>query len=246
MSAVTAVLSGSRSWPQPELDALFADGFPAFITADQVAKGYIRRVREHFADLDLMLVDQAGDLIAAGWAVPIRWNGSVADLPSGYTDSLVRAVEGHQAEVLGDTLVICGGVVRPDRTGQGIAALVIEELTGLAERHGLHKVVAPVRPTLKARYPLTPIDRYMRWCRNDGSPFDPWLRTHWRLGGTTLASAPNSQLMTGTIVEWEQWTEMKFPESGEYVIPNGLSTLIIDATQDIGRYVEPNVWMRHR
>ena len=50
---------------------------------------------------------------------------------------------------------------------------------------------------------------------------------------------------TGTVAEWEQWTEMAFPESGEYVIPGGQATLAIDREQDVGRYAEPNVWMLH-
>jgi hypothetical protein len=33
--------------------------------------------------------------------------------------------------------------------------------------------------------------------------------------------------MTGTVAEWETWSDMAFPTSGEYVIPNGLATLYI-------------------
>jgi hypothetical protein len=39
----------ARSWADAELDPLFEGAFPAFITADQVAKKYIGRVREWFA-----------------------------------------------------------------------------------------------------------------------------------------------------------------------------------------------------
>jgi hypothetical protein len=35
---------------------------------------------------------------------------------------------------------------------------------------------------MKHRYPLTPIDRYLSWRREDGTHLDPWLRTHERLG----------------------------------------------------------------
>ena len=51
--------------------------------------------------------------------------------------------------------------------------------------------------------------------------------------------------MTGTVAEWEGWTGMAFPESGDYVIPDGLSLLRIDGQTDQGVYQEPNVWMRH-
>ncbi len=52
--------------------------------------------------------------------------------------------------------------------------------------------------------------------------------------------------MTGTVKEWEDWRGMSFPATGTYVIPDGLSTLAIDHATDLGSYIEPNVWMRHR
>jgi GNAT superfamily N-acetyltransferase len=81
--------------------------------------------------------------------VPIQWDGSQAGLPTGYTDTLRRAVEGHEAGRRPDTLVICGGIVRPDRTGQGLAAYLLTALRGLAPRAGCERILAPVRPTLK-------------------------------------------------------------------------------------------------
>jgi hypothetical protein len=38
---------------------------------------------------------------------------------------------------------------------------------------------------------------------------------------------------------------MEFPESGEYVFPEGLSTLSIDRHGNVGSYWEPNVWVVH-
>jgi hypothetical protein len=38
---------------------------------------------------------------------------------------------------------------------------------------------------------------------------------------------------------------MAFPESGEYVFPEGLSTLSIDRQANVGSYWEPNVWIVH-
>jgi len=52
--------------------------------------------------------------------------------------------------------------------------------------------------------------------------------------------------MTGTADDWQAWTGMLFPATGEYVIPDGLSTLHIDRETGTGIYREPNVWMQHR
>jgi len=75
---------------------------------------------------------------------------------------------------------------------------------------------------------------------------DPWLRTHWRLGAKVVAMAPASQTMTAAVAQWERWAGLLFPDSGDYIIPDGLSTLRVDKGRNQGTYIEPNVWMQHR
>ena len=118
-------------------------------------------------------------------------------------------------------------------------------MRGVAAEHGLDALLAPVRPTLKARYPLTAMERYLGWRRADGQLFDPWLRVHERLGAEILGVCPGSLVVEGTVAEWEEWTGMAFPDSGSYVVEGALVPVEIDRAQDVGRYVEPNVWMRH-
>ncbi len=98
----------ARSWPGGELDPLFEGAFPAYITADQAAKGYIGRTREWFAEWNIIMVED------------------------------------------------------------------------------------------------------------------------------------------GTAAEWEAWTGMALPATGDYVIPGGLSILHLDTGEDLGTYTEPNVWVRHQ
>ncbi len=114
----------------------------------------------------------------------------------------------------------------------------------LAVRHGLRALIAPVRPTLKARYPLTPIERYADWRRDDGSHFDPWIRLHERVGGEILAPAPRSMTMTAPVAEWQKWTGLELPEDGDYVVEGMLAPLTV--REGIGTHVEPNVWLLHR
>lgn len=227
------------------MQELFSEGFPEFITADRLAKQYIGRIREWFADLNLTLVDDHGKPVATGWGIPIGWDGRPETLPTGYTQAMIRAVEGREQGVDPDTLVICGAIVTPSLKGRGLAGETLRGLRQLAEDAGWPRVIAPVRPTLKARYPLTSIEAFMRWTREDGMALDPWIRTHQRLGAHILAAAPESQTMTGTIAEWEGWTGMAFPETGDYVIPDGLSLLRLAHSADQGIYVEPNIWMQH-
>ena len=107
------------------------------------------------------------------------------------------------------------------------------------------RLVAPVRPSLKHRYPLTPIERYVEWRDEDGSPFDPWLRVHVRCGGRIVKVCHRAMRIVGSIGEWESWTGMRFPEGGSYVVPGALAPIELDTQKDLGVYIEPNVWMLH-
>ena len=72
------------------------------------------------------------------------------------------------------------------------------------------------------------------------------MRVHERLGASVVKSEPQSLRITGTVGEWEGWTGMAFPETGDYWFPGGLATVRIDRAEDTGAYWEPNVWMLHR
>src|SRR4051794_24491759 len=62
---------------------------------------------------------------------------------------------------------------------------------------------------------------------------------------TSSRSLRNRLVTTGTVTEWEEWTEMALPESGTYVVPGALAPITIDRERNEGTYVEPNVWMVH-
>ena len=113
---------------------------------------------------------------------------------------------------------------------------MIQRMAEVGRDRGLDTLIAPVRPTLKQNYPLTPIERYLSWRREDGTHLDPWLRTHERLGADIVKVAPESMRVSGTVAEWEEWTEMALPESGAYVVPGALVPIEIDRERDEGVY----------
>lgn len=246
---MTSPLTLVRTDERPDLDdearRVFAGHWPEFIFHDQGVRAVMDRVERYFADWNFFALD--GDrLVGACYGIPLRWDRTVADLPAGYTDSLARSVRDHEEGTVPDTFVVVGAMVHNELTGQGLAGRILVALRDTATARGLEAVIAPVRPTLKSTYPLTPIEEFMTWTRPDGLPLDPWLRTHARLGARVIAPAPASQTMTGTVAEWEKWTGLALPASGDYVIPEGLAVLHVDRERDLGTYREPNVWMRHR
>ena len=99
---------------------------------------------------------------------------------------------------------------------------------------------------MKHRYPLISMVDYITWTHDDsGAPFDAWLRVHWRVGAQMVSVASKSMRITGTIAEWESWTQMRFPQSGAHIVSGALSPVMMDLEADQGVYVEPNVWMLH-
>jgi GNAT superfamily N-acetyltransferase len=218
-----------------------ADPWPEFLHHDPVVRRWWGQLYERFRDFQLVLYDEEADaVLGEGCTIPIRWDGRIETLPEGVT-VLESGFSEREPNVLSALLA----VVDARHRGQGLSGLIIGAMAEQAHSAGLECLIAPVRPTWKERYPLTPIERYMRWTREDGLPFDPWIRLHHRLGAEILAVAPRSLDVRGTVAEWEGWTEMAFPESGDYVVPGALVPVTIDREGDEGRYVEPNVWMRH-
>jgi hypothetical protein len=196
-----------------------------------------------FADYQLVLYDEETDhVVGKGHTIPFEWDGT-DPLPEGGVEAVLES--GVTRPRSATALSAIAAVVERSHQGRGLSQLVLTGMRRVAERHRLAPLVAPVRPTWKSRYPLTPFERYIRWTRDDGLPFDPWIRVHHRLGGEVVSIAPCSLTVEGTVAEWETWTRMAFPESGDYVVPGALVPVRIDRCSDVGRYVEPNVWMRH-
>lgn len=226
-----------------EVERLSAGGWPEFLVHGDMT--HAARLYDDFAGYQILLCEPGGRLIALGHTIPFEWSGDPDDLPMRMAEIMDGAVETYHARRTPNALSALAAVVSPDHQGRGLSAQILLSMRSLAREHGLNSLVAPVRPTLKSAYPLAPFERYVTWRRDDGSPLDPWLRVHHRLGAEFLRVMPQSLLVTGSVSEWEEWTRMAFPESGRYVVPGALQPVAIDRKRDVGRYEDPNVWMRH-
>jgi len=218
-----------------------SDAMPEYNNHGDVLNQYWGRLTEERAEFQFHLVDD-DEILARARCVPVRWDGTREDLPAGIDGAIERAFEDEGANVLCALLI---SVPRAQR-GRARSGQALQAMLDIARVHDLETLIAPVRPSWKERYPLVPIERYARWRRADGFLLDPWMRVHERAGGKVLEPEPHSLRITATVAEWEEWTEMPFPDSGEYVFPGGLATLDVDREKDAGRYWEPNVWMLHQ
>ena len=52
-------------------------------------------------------------------------------------------------------------------------------------------------------------------------------------------AAFRSLQITGTVGEWESWTGITFPESGDYVFPDGLTAVHVDRLKTAVRTGSP-------
>jgi len=234
-----------RTGKQAHIASLESGIWPEFMYHDPVLERLFARVIGEYAEFQFYVWDdEREEVVGGGNAIPAAWDGETATLPNGGVDAVVEA---RFADDPPTPNVLCALqiLIAPELRAQGLSGRMIQRMAEIGRSHGLDKLIAPVRPNLKHSYPLTPIERYIEWRRPDGMLIDPWLRTHERLGAEIAKVAPESMRVPGTVAQWEEWTELAFPESGSYVVPGALSPVVIDRERDQGLYVEPNVWMVH-
>ncbi len=224
---------------------LNGSAWPEFMFHDGVANRLWHRLEGTFADYQTLWFDATDRVVAVGNTLPLVWDGTIEHLPIGWDDAFERAVSGFDAGLVPNTLCAIQATVDLTLQGKGLSRMVLRGMRHRAAQANLTALIAPVRPMWKSRYPLTPMERYICWTQADGAPFDPWLRSHWRLGARLIKVADTSMLIESTIADWEDWTKLRFPESGEYIIPGALNSITIDVESNRGTYLEPNVWMQH-
>jgi hypothetical protein len=232
---------------RPELreenDRLSENSWPIFLQHGNITHWHW--LFEHFPRYQVLICDREGHLISAGHCVPLVWDGKVADLPTTIEGILLRGDWVIREQKKPNTLCAVAAMVSAEKRGQNLSYTLIQKMRSMAKESGFSSLIAPVRPTLKSNYPLIPMEQYVEWKREDHFPFDPWIRVHWRLGAQALGVAHNTLTVEGTLSQWEEWTGMKFPGSGSYIIPGGFQPLKIDHEQNLGCYEDPNFWMVH-
>jgi GNAT superfamily N-acetyltransferase len=234
-----------RPGKQPHIASLQRGIWPEFMYHDAVLERLFDRVISEYAEFQFYVWDdEREEVVGGGNAIPATWDGQAETLPDGGVDAVV---EDRFTDAAATPNVLCALqiLIAPEYRGQALSSRMIQRMAEIGHAHGLDTLIAPVRPNLKHSYPLAPIESYIEWRRPDGALLDPWLRTHERLGAEIAKVASESMRIAGTVAQWEEWTELAFPESGSYVVPGALVPVEIDREQDEGLYVEPNVWMVH-
>ena len=226
---------------------LFDDVWPEYNQHGDELNYYWRQLYDVFPEWQFMLLDSADQtILAEGHTVPVAWDRTDEGLGPGIDATIAGAFRLREEGGRPTAVSAMAAEVPPRHQGRGLAPVMLTAMAALTREAGLEHLIAPIRPSHKDRYPTIPIERYARWALDDGTPFDPWVRVHVRMGARIGPVIPRSLHITGTVADWESWTQMRFPETGDYVFPAGLATVRIDREKNTGEYWEPNVWIIHQ
>jgi len=235
---------------RPDLTALLgrfpADAWPEFMYSDPVAGLHYGHVEQYYREYTLVAIDPDHPelAVAKAYSTPFTWDGDLPD--AGWDRVVVRAAQDRLLGRTGNLVSALEITIRPDARGTGLSSIMLDALRRNAARLGHDQLVAPVRPNAKHAEPATPMAEYAARVRDDGLPFDPWLRVHVRAGGQIVSVAPCSMTIPGTLASWRTWTGLPFDTTGPVTVPGALAPVHCDVEADHAVYVEPNVWIRHR
>ncbi|MFH2036632.1 MAG: hypothetical protein ABIJ45_09535 [Candidatus Zixiibacteriota bacterium] len=221
--------------------------WPEFMLHDPVPKKYWNRLYSDFSKYQFAIIDKTAETaIGQVNAVPFHWDDFIGNLPEeGWDWVFEKAVKDCDTGISPNMISLLQIAILPEYHGDGISPRAISTIKTVAGESKFKNLVAPVRPNLKHLYPLADIDDYIKWKNNDGFPFDPWLRTHLRSGARIVKPCRRAMTISGTVEEWESWTKLKFPQSGEYVVPYALNPISVNLAKKSAIYIEPNVWVAY-
>lgn len=219
------------------------DIWPEFMFHDPVSNENWLKLFEWFPQYQISMVS-GEDVVGIANSIPYYWDKLFEELPDeGWDWTILKGTSDYANGISPNVLSGLQVSVNKSFLGKGISPLLTRELLNLAKENGFKYVTIPVRPTLKSKYPLIPMDNYMRWKNPDGLPFDPWLRVHVKCGAKLIKPCNKAMYIPGTVSDWEDWTKMKLPVSGDYIVEGALTPVKIDIDKDLGEYTEPNVWV---
>ncbi len=157
--------------------------WPEYNKHGQTLNYYWGQLYDVFPDWQFVLYDLAeGTVLAEGQTIPLTWNGTDAGLGPGIDATIAAAFEQRAAGEQPTAVSALAAEIPSRHQGKRLSPVILKAMASLARDAGLDHLIAPVRPSYKDRYPTIPIERYAHWTRPDGSPFDPWVRVHTRLG----------------------------------------------------------------
>jgi hypothetical protein len=118
---------------------------------------YWAQLYDVFPDWQFVLWDPGdGTVLAEGHTIPVAWDGT----DPGPGPGIDAAIAGGFAlrEARGRPTAVCAlaAEIPPRHRGRHLSGVLLQAMAGMAPDAGLTSPIAPVRPSLKERYPPSP------------------------------------------------------------------------------------------
>jgi len=218
--------------------------WPKFVDGENVMRTYWGFIKDKFPDHQLLLL--IDDKVAAVInTAAFYWDKEDEEIDDGGIYwALKRISHDYYSNIRPNTLMALQVIINPIFRGKGLSYYCVKELIRFGKMKNYQRLVIPLRPSMKHKYPLIKAADYMEWRDEYDLPYDPWLRVHVKFGAK-LVKKCKGICVAGTKKDWECWTGLKFLSAGDYVIPGGLNTVRFEPREKLMIYEQENVWAIH-
>ena len=236
---------GQRPHLIHKMKHIHLETWPKYFAGSPFIKTYWTRVWHEFPDYQFCLLNEKDEIAAVCNGIPLYWDGAKQNMPSGWDEGIELAFNQVQKGIQPNTLLGLTGVVDSASRNKGISPLIVQAFRTLAKMHGLTRFLGPVRPIGMLAHNCQDFKQWAESVDEKDEPLDHWLRTHKRLGAKVMGLAPYSQLVEGTLDDWEEWTGHRFAQSGAFQLPDTLQPIQVNITQNKASYYDPSIWVMH-
>lgn len=225
-----------------QAERLHLEAWPAFAQTNDVVRQDWPQLYRRWPEYQILVLD-GERVIAVGNTIPMRWDGTAEGLPSGW-DDMVRTAATTDVD---DPNCLGGlaGVVDSEYRGRRLSGALLQVFAQLAHARGFESVLIAVRPSQKVEHPQVGFEAWCTQRRDDGKLSDAWLRTHENVGAHYAGIATHSQVMRGTVAQWEEWCGTKLERTGSQHLPGTLVEAQVDLDAGTVQYTEPAAWFVH-
>ena len=220
--------------------------FPTFLYYSEIAANTWDKMIEYYQEYQLLFLHDE-KIVCVFNCMPMNNDFTDEELPDdAFEWGLAKGIKDFEDSKEINAALGVQIIIPQNFQGKRISHIAVTEIKNMCVKMGIQKLIIPVRPTLKSKYPINDIANYIKWTNDKGLPFDPWLRVHVEHNGKIIKPCNEAVKIKGSIKQWETWTKMSFPESGMYVVDGALCPVKIDKKNDVGVYTEPNVWVSYK
>jgi len=131
--------------------------WPQFMLHDSIGNLYWSDLYQTFPQFQFACIDGNTErVIAVGNSLPLAWESEFQNLPDdGWDWALAQGFKDHASDQTAKVLCALSVAIANPFRGKGISGQMVATMQSIAKANGLASVIAPVRPSLKSRYPLS-------------------------------------------------------------------------------------------